>query len=818
MNRTNFIEWIRSRGTVRILDGSMGVLLSERGWRPPMLPEEMNTAHPDVVRGVYRDYIAAGADIIETNTFGGSPRKLAHRHLEAQARRINAVSAAMAREEANGAAMVAGSVGPLGDLLAPFGPLSFEEARAAFAEQIRGLLDGGADFILIETMIDIREAQAAVQGMKDADPDETTAFVVSLTFEHKGRTVTGTPPEVAAHWARRVGAAGIGANCGVGPDAYIPVVETLAANAGIPVFVYANGGLPGEDTWSPDRFAASCVRLARAGASVVGGCCRTTPEHIRILKDTLSGMPLPAPAAPDYTPLASRSRLVASGPESPFLIIGERINVSRKSPIKDDAARYSWSSSREEARLQAEAGAGAIDVNVGLPQIDRVRAMSECADAVSQAVDLPLSLDSDDIGVLQAGLRSTVGIPILNSVTAKHAALTRGLELAKRWGTNLVVLTIDEDGVPSTAEGRIAIAQKIAGEADRLGVPRSAIFVDCLSMAVGADQKAPRDTLDAIRAVSKLGVRTVLGVSNISHRMPVRPLLNRTFLAMAMASGLDAAIINPLDATLLATIRAAELLAGRDPGAGRYLADAPLLSDIETSAGPALRSGLAGQSKAEIACDALPCFRALADAIIRGDHEAAVNAVNVLLEEGHQPVETVNGGVIPALDAVGRLYDAGRYFLPQLIASAHAAQRVCDTALARLEASGASACPGRILLATVEGDLHDLGKNVVGTILKSHGYAVTDLGKDVPTAEILAAAGRERPDIVGLSALMTSTMEEMERAARQLKARFPGIRVMVGGASVNQAFADRIGADGYAGDAVASVRLVTRLLHGGEAR
>jgi 5-methyltetrahydrofolate--homocysteine methyltransferase len=277
---------------------------------------------------------------------------------------------------------------------------------------------------------------------------------------------------------------------------------------------------------------------------------------------------------------------------------------------------------------------------------------------------------------------------------------------------------------------------------------------------------------------------------------------------MAMASGLDAAIINPLDATLLATIRAAELLAGRDPGAGRYLADAPLLSDIETSAGPALRSGLAGQSKAEIACDALPCFRALADAIIRGDHEAAVNAVNVLLEEGHQPVETVNGGVIPALDAVGRLYDA----------SAHAAQRVCDTALARLEASGASACPGRILLATVEGDLHDLGKNVVGTILKSHGYAVTDLGKDVPTAEILAAAGRERPDIVGLSALMTSTMEEMERAARQLKARFPGIRVMVGGASVNQAFADRIGADGYAGDAVASVRLVTRLLHGGEAR
>ncbi len=814
MNRTNFIEWIRSRGTVRILDGSMGVLLSERGWRPPMLPEEMNTAHPDIVRGVYRDYIASGADIIETNTFGGSPRKLAHRHLEAQARSINALSARMAIEEADGAAIVAGSVGPLGDLLAPFGPLSFEEARTAFAEQIRGLLDGGADFILIETMIDIREAQAAVQGMKDADPDETTAFVVSLTFEHKGRTVTGTPPEVAAHWARRVGAAGIGANCGVGPDAYIPVVETLAANAGLPVFVYANGGLPGEETWSPDRFADSCVRLARAGASVIGGCCRTTPEHIRVLKETLSDMPVPAPAAPGFTPLASRSRLVASGPECPFLLIGERINVSRKSPIKDDAARYSWSSSREEARLQAEAGAGAIDVNVGLPQIDRVRAMSECADAVSQAVDLPLSLDSDDIEVLQAGLRSTVGIPILNSVTAKRAALTRGLELAKRWGTNLVVLTIDEDGVPSTAEGRIAIARKIAGEADRLGVPRSAIFVDCLSMAVGADQKAPRDTLDAIRAVSKLGVRTVLGVSNVSHGMPVRPLLNRTFLAMAIASGLDSAIVNPLDSTLLATIRAAELLAGRDPGAGRYLADAPLLSDIETSAGP----NLAGQSKAEIACDALPCFRALADAIIRGDHEAAVNAVNVLLEKEHQPVETVNGGVIPALDTVGKLYDAGRYFLPQLIASAHAAQCVCDTALARLDASGASACPGRILLATVEGDLHDLGKNVVGTILKSHGYAVTDLGKDVPTAEILAAAERERPDIVGLSALMTSTMEEMERAARQLKARFPEIRVMVGGASVNQAFADRIGADGYAGDAVASVRLVTRLLHGGEAR
>jgi len=817
VNRAELADWIRSRGTARILDGSMGVLLSERGWRPPMLPEEMNTERPDVVRGVYRDYVAAGAEIIETNTFGASPRKLGHRRLESLAREINAVSARMAREEADGRALVAGSVGPLGELLAPFGPLSFDEARDAFAVQIGGLLDGGADFILIETMIDLREAQAAVQALKAVDPDDSVAFVVSLTFEHRGRTVTGTPPEVAAHWARRVGAAGIGANCGVGPDAYIPVVETLAAHSGIPVFVYANGGLPGEGTWTPERFAESCVRLARSGASVIGGCCRTTPEHIHVLKERLSRERLSVPVTPNLTPLASRSRLVGAGPGHPFLVVGERINVSRKSPIRDDAARFSWSSAREEARLQAEAGAGAIDVNVGLPQIDRVRAMRECAEAVSQATDLPLSLDSDNMDVILAGLREAVGIPILNSVTAKRDSLERALRLVRQWGANLVVLTIDENGVPSTTEERVSIARRIVAEADRLGVPRSALFVDCLCMATGADQKAPRDTLDAIRSVSALGVRTILGVSNISHGMPVRALLNRTFLAMAMASGLDAAIVNPLDAPLRATIRAAELLSGRDPGAQRYLSDAATLTDIESSATQAPRPSAASGAGGKTACDAVPEFSPLADAIIRGDCEAALSAAESLLSSGTEPLGTVNGGVIPALDAVGRLYDDGRYFLPQLIASAHAAQRVCDAALARLESAGTVVCRGRILLATVEGDLHDLGKNVVGTILRSHGYAVTDLGKDVPTERLLSAVERERPDVVGLSALMTSTMEEMERATSLLKRRFPGIRVMVGGASVNATFADRIGADGYAPDAVASVRLVTRLLHGSEA-
>ncbi|HOU32292.1 MAG TPA: homocysteine S-methyltransferase family protein [Synergistaceae bacterium] len=796
MNGKALKEWIRQYGRVPLMDGGMGSLLAERGWSPPALPEEMNLNAPDVVASVHRDYVAAGAVMVETNTFGGSPLKLAHRDLEGQAREINARGARIARDAVGPRVLVAGSVGPLGDLLEPFGPLSFDRARGAFREQIIGLVEGGVDFILIETMMDLREAKAAVLALKDVAPD--TAFVVSFTFSEKGHTVTGTPPAVAAAWARLVGAAGVGANCGVGPDAYLPVVEELHAFGGIPIFVYANAGLPGdEDFWDPFRFARSARALALAGATVIGGCCGTTPAHIKAMGDALrpvATMPLRELHA---APLASRRRVHLAGTSHPLLVVGERLNVSRKSPLKEDVAAFRWDRVREEARRQTAAGAFALDINVGLPQIDQARAMREAVRAAEAASDLPLSLDSDAPDVLEAGLLEATGVPLINSTTAKRKNLDAALETAKRHGACLVVLAIDDDGMADSVDRRVAIAHHVAEAADAHDFPRWAILFDALCLAVGADPKGPQGTLDALRRIKPMGFATLLGISNVSHGLPARALLNRTYLAMALGAGLDAVLADPCDEDTMAMVSAANVLTGRDPQARRYIEKFSSVPSPEAS-------GASPESREE-----LPPLARLEEAILLGEVEKALAAARELASLS--PMELVNQGVVPALDKVGRRYDSGEYFLPQLIASAQAAQAVCDDAMSRLGEQGES-LREQVILATVEGDLHDLGKNVVGTVLRSHGYRVRDLGKNVPLEELLRAAREENVALVGLSALMTTTMREMERAVRVFREELPGTKVIVGGASVNQEFADRIGAAGYARDALGAVKLVDRLL------
>lgn len=807
MNSKALKEWIRQYGRVPLLDGGMGSLLAERGWAPPALPEEMNLNAPDVVAAIHQAYVAVGAVMVETNTFGGSPLKLAHRNLGGQAREINARGARIAREAVGTRVLVAGCVGPLGDLLEPFGGISFDQARGAFREQILGLVEGGVDFVLIETMMDLREAKAAVLALKDVAPD--TAFVVSFSFSEKGHTVTGTPPSVAAAWARLVGAAGVGANCGVGPDAYIPVVGELHAFGGIPVFVYANAGLPGDaDFWDPLRFARSAKALAQAGATVIGGCCGTTPAHIKAVGDALR--PVAALPLKDIhaAPLASRRHVRMVGMPHPLLLVGERLNVSRKSPLKEDVAVFRWDRVREEARRQTAAGADALDINVGLPQIDQVRAMREAVRAVEAASDLPLSLDSDAPDVLEAGLLETTGVPLINSTTAKKKNLDAALALVKRYGACLVVLAIDEDGMADSVDRRIAIAHRVAEAADAHDVPRSAIFFDALCLAVGADSKGSQATLDALRRIKPMGFSTILGISNVSHGLPSRGLLNRTYLAMALGAGLDAVLADPCDALTMAMVRAGDVLSGRDPQARRYIEKFGSSGSANSSEEPrdeappsALRAGNA---------EGTPLER-LQESILLGEAEQARRVARELASLS--PTELVNQGVVPALDEVGKRYDSGEYFLPQLIASAQAAQAVCDDAMGRLGEGGESPRE-KILLATVEGDLHDLGKNVVGTVLRSHGYRVRDLGKNVPLEEMLKVAREEDVAMVGLSALMTTTMREMERVVRAFREEFPGMKVIVGGASVNQEFADRIGAAGYARDALGAVKLVDRLLKG----
>lgn len=793
-----------NKNRIMFLDGGMGTLLAEKGWKPPMLPEEMNIEKPQIVKGIHRAYIEAGADIIETNTFGGSSLKLAHRGLEARTEEINEKGARIAREAAgNGDVLVAGCAGPLGELLEPSGKLTFKEALEAFKPQFKGLIAGGADFILIETILDIREAKAAVAALKEIDG--SFPFVLSFTFDQftppgKRRTITGTPPEVAARWARAVGAKAVGANCGVGPGAYIETVKILREFSGLPVFVYANAGLPkDEEKWEPEEYARIGKQLAEAGAAVIGGCCRTTPEHIRALSNALKDIsPLPR-ANISGTAFASRSRLISTGNE--LLIIGERINASRAA-LRDELSRGEWSGVRQEAQEQTEAGADLLDVNVGLAGADQAALMRKAVSIVEGISDLPLSLDSDRFDILEEGLRACSGIPLLNSVTAKKDALSAGISLAKKYGAVLAVLAIDESGIPETADERGKLAERVMKTADEHGFPRENIILDALCMAVGADVKAPTTTLKTLQSISSCSVSSMLGLSNVSHGMPARPLINRTWLAMAMGCGLSCAILNPLDTLLMDTVAAGNLLRGGD--AQKFIENAPAVSSqiVET----VKKKTYSNSESLNIG----EKFMALAEAIIQGDTDKAPK-LSLQLDDIFEPAEIINNAVIPALERVGKLYDEGVYFLPQLIASANAAQSVCDGELKRIAVSGGKE-RGVIVLATVEGDLHDLGKNVVATMLRSNGYKVFDLGKNVPYSEISECITRENAQVVGLSALMTGTMQVMQEDTERLKADFPNVIVTIGGASVSDEFCKKIGADGYAPDAPSAVRLIDRLL------
>jgi 5-methyltetrahydrofolate--homocysteine methyltransferase len=818
------MEQLKEGSSLLFLDGGMGTMLAERGWAPPMLPEEMNLERPEVVRAIHKAYIDAGANIVETNSFGGSSLKLAHRGLGNRAAEISAAAARLAREAAGGTHLVAGCAGPLGELLEPFGSLTFEEAMEAFRPQFQGLIDGGADFILIETALDLREVKAAVAALKDLG-NGRFPFVVSFTFEQQGRTVTGTPPEVAAHWARAVGAMAVGANCGMGPGAYVQVVSALYRHSGLPVFVYANAGLPDDpEQWGPEDYAEASARLVEAGAAVVGGCCRTTPAHIAALRRRLEGLSVLPRTHNDYLPFASRSRLVPGGRDYPLTLVGEGINASRPA-VKPHVSSGSWGAVRDLARVQHEAGAQLLDINIGLPQIDQNEAMKRAVAAVESSSDLPLSIDSDRPDVVETGLRACTGIPLINSVTAKGSEVERGIRLAQRYGAVLAVLPLDEKGIPEGVDGRMALVKRAAETADRMGYPRSMLVVDGLCMAVGADSQAPRVGLATLARIEELGCCTMLGLSNISHGMPARSVINKAWLAMAMAAGLHVAIANPLDRGIAETIAAGNLLCGHDKDARRYLslADSFVQSQSQTQAQSApLKTDDRGSprgAKTEKGGNAdgkeyekEDQWAGLRRAIVQGDPDKAGDLGRALDEAGTDPTTIINEGVVPALTEVGQLYDSGRYFLPQLLSSAGAAQKVCDVEMARIAASGENMEKGTVVLATVEGDLHDLGKNVVATMLRSHGYKVVDLGKNVPCAEIERAAREHQAQIVGLSALMTSTMFRMEEDVVALKNEIPGLRVIVGGASVSDDYSRRIGADGYSPDAVGAVKLVANIL------
>lgn len=785
---------------VLILDGAMGTMLQARGLPAGGCPEAMNLDAPQVVEGVHREYAEAGADILVSNTFGGTRSKLTHYGLEGRLVEINARGVEIARRAAGPGGFVAAALGPTGRFVEPVGDAGFDEMVEIFGEQVRACAEAGADLLSLETFLDIRELRAAVVACKEFSRLPVMAL---MTFDDGGRTVLGTPPEAAAITLDALGVDVIGSNCGLGIDGIYTILEKMRSVTNRPLIAQANAGLPllidGETVFpgAPEEMTAYHDRLLALGVRVIGGCCGTTPAHIQAMGQGLRGrdQSWTPPARRGY--LSSRSGFVPLGPDAPCAIIGERINPTGKKLYSAELREGKTAYIRREAQAQVACGASLLDVNCGAPGVDEPAALERAVFALSGVTSAPLVLDSSDPAALERGLKAADGKVLINSVSGEEKSLAAVLPLAKKYGAAIIGLALDGQGIPQTGAGRLAIARRIVEAAQAVGIPRQDMLIDCLSLTVSAEQAQARETLAALRLVrQELQVGTVLGVSNISFGLPCRPILSSVFFAMALEAGLCAAIVNPKEERMMDAFRAALVLLGQDLRAEEYIASYGGLS-----AAPAL-------PLAEGAT--LGIRERLAAAVIEGDREGIVALVEEALAAGLAPLEVGNEGLLPGLEEVGRRFGKNQVFLPQVMLSAETMQ----TAFGRLkqELHGVAATRGRILMATVEGDIHDIGKNIVCTLLENHGFEVIDLGKNVPAQRILQQALEHKVDAVGLSALMTTTLAQMQVVIARLREAGVQVFTMVGGAVVTQDYADAIGADLYAADALEAVAKIKALL------
>ena len=790
------IEEVFARRRFIMLDGAMGTQLQLRGLTTEQKPELAAFIMPDVLTAVHRDYARAGADILLANTFGANPRKLKGTGYTVQ--QVIEASIACARTAAQETgALVALDIGPIGELLAPAGTLPFEDACAQFAEMVRAGAAAGADLVFLETMTDLYELKAAILAAKE---NCDLPVFTSMSFEARGRTFTGCTVESYGITAAGLGADAVGINCSLGPKEILPFAQRLCrvVPAGMPVFVKPNAGLPNLDgsyDITPAEFAAEMAAYLPTGISMLGGCCGSEPESIRLLKELTQDK---TPAA--KTPIV-RSRLctpVRCVEVNGITVVGERINPTGKKRLQQALREGDSAYACAQAVAQAEAGAELLDVNAGLPDIDEPATLEMLVRELQSITDLPLQLDSSNKDALARALRIYNGKPIVNSVNGEQKVLDSILPLCKKYGAAVVGLALDEHGIPKTAEGRFEVAKRIVAATDAIGIPRGDVYIDCLTLTVSAEQSAAAETLKAITMCKKeLGVRTVLGVSNISFGLPCRGYMNTTFLTLAMQAGLDLAIMNPNAPEMMAAVRAYRVLTSQDPQSTDYVA---AYADVQIQTSQVSKSAPAA---ADVQINTAG-GDALFEAVRRGLKTEARAAADAALTM-REPLDVVNTSLIPALDAVGDGFEKGTVFLPQLLQAATAAQAAFEAIKAKIAASGqAQGSKGKIVIATVKGDVHDIGKNIVRVILENYGYDVLDLGRDVPPERVVEAVRQTGAPLVGLSALMTTTVPNMQATIEALHAANLPCKVMVGGAVLTKAYAEQIGADFYAKDAKAS--------------
>lgn len=799
------------------LDGATGSNLLKRGMPAGVCPEKWILEHRNILVELQREFIAAGSNIIYAPTFSANAVKLKEYGLAEKIEEMNTELVKIAKEAAGEDCLVAGDLTMTGEQLSPMGKMDFEELIAIYKEQIGCLVRAGVDLLVVETMMSLQESRAALIAAKESCD---LPVMVTMTFESDGRTLYGTDAKTAAVVLTSLGADAIGANCSTGPDQMAEIIRTMADTVSVPIIAKPNAGLPSLDEagntvydMDSDTFAEGMGLLVEAGASLLGGCCGTTPEYIEKLQKRTCGMPLRIRENSGKRYLSSERQTIEFGMNDNFIVVGERINPTGKKKLQEQLREGSMDMVLDFAEEQEACGAGILDINMGMSGIDEKQMMLRALEEVAGVTSLPLAIDSSYVEVIEAALRRYPGRALINSISYEKTKFDNLLPIAKKYGAMFILLPLSDAGLPKDLEEKKEIIKKITDRAEELGMRKEDIVVDGLVATVGANKKAALETLETIRYCKGLGYATICGLSNISFGLPNRGYVNAAFLTMAIQEGLTMAIANPSQDLLMSCALASDLLLSKDGSDIRYIERMSQTEEEQSGGSISVRKvTAAGAKKTAKAAEELPVTERVREAVLKGNKKKIVEYTSLAVQEGNPPQDILNGILMPAINEVGDLFDKGKYFLPQLIASAEAMKLSIEYLEPLLAQSKENKEMPVVVIATVEGDIHDIGKNLVALMLKNYGFKVIDLGKDVSKERIVAAAKEYDASVIALSALMTTTMQEMKKVVVYARQEQVKAKIIIGGAVITQEYADEIGADGYSKDAADAVKLTKRMV------